>query len=233
MNLFCITPTGMRPEGMALLSEYLDAQTYAGPLTWVIVDDCDPVTRIRRPKDRSIRVEIIRPEWRWQPGMNTQCRCMAEALAFVPSDAAVAVLEDDDAYLSEHLINMTEGLELAELVGETNARYYNVSTGHWQEMRNNRHSSLCSTACRGSALALLRELCKQPRKFIDIDLWKQHKGSQMLINEHQVVGIKGLPGRPGIGAGHRTRFGKPDTTGVLQEWLGPYANNYSIFWRAA
>lgn len=229
MNVYALTPTGCRPEGLALLGEYINAQTYQGPLTWVIVDDCEPATRIPIMRD-GISVEVIRPDWRWKPGMNTQVACMRAGLHKVPDDAVLFIFEDDDLYLPEYMTTSLAVLERAELVGEIDARYYNIVTDHWNVLKGRFHSSLAATACRGGALILLRELCASGmRKMLDVNLWKAFKGEKRLMLSHNVVGIKGLPGRPGIGVGHRRRFGKADAKGTLEEWAGEYADNYGIF----
>ena len=229
MNVYALTPTGARPEGLALLGEYLDAQTYQGPLTWVIVDDCDPATRVPTVRE-GINIVTVRPDWSWQLGMNTQVDCMRVGLQEVPDDAVLFVLEDDDVYLPEYVATALTVLDRAELVGEIDARYYNIATEHWRILKGKFHSSLAATSCHGGALTLLRELCSNgTRKMLDVNLWRTFKGEKRLMLTHNVVGIKGLPGRPGIGVGHRARFGVADTDGKLGKWVGPYANNYEIF----
>jgi hypothetical protein len=218
--LHLLTPTGARPEGMALLARALSVQTYTGPARWIVVDDCDPAT-VEPAARAGIEVEVVRPAWRWQPGMNTQAQCMAAALARVPEGATCIVLEDDDCYLPDHIATVLAALERAELAGERVARYYNVATRRWKAIPSDRHASLASTACRGAALALLREVCAAGSRRIDMDLWQGFRGPKALLNTGNVVGIKGLPGRDGIGVGHRATFGDPDPAGeVLAEWVG-------------
>lgn len=219
--LYLLTPTGGRPEGLALLAGYLNTQTWQGPARWIIVDDCDPASPAPVVREE-IEVEVIRPDWRWQPGMNTQAACMAAGLARIPAGGTCIVLEDDDAYLPDHIATVLTALERAELAGERVARYYNVATGRYREIPGTFHASLASTACRGGALALLKRLCGEGVRHIDMDLWRRFTGLQVLLESANVIGIKGLPGRSGIGVGHRDTFGDPDPAGrVLAEWLGP------------
>ena len=229
MNVYALTPTGSRSEGLALLGEYIDAQTYQGRLTWIIVDDCDPATRI--PKVRAgIEVIVMRPEWRWNQGMNTQVGCLRAGLLEVPEEAVLFIIEDDDIYLPAYMETSLAAIESAEIVGEIDSRYYNIATEHWSILKGRFHSSLAATACRGGALKLLRELCDSNiRKMLDFKLWKQFTGSKRLMLSHNVVGIKGLPGRPGIGVGHRRNFGTQDSVHQLKKWAGEYADNYGIF----
>jgi len=227
-----ITPTGGRPEGMTLLARYIAAQAFSGPLRWIIIDDVNPATPLPDVHD-GIDVEVIRPSWRWQPGDNTQCRSMALALDQVGADDTVLVIEDDDAYLPDHLATTLRELETCELTGERVSRYYNVATGRWQLMAGKVHASLASNGVRGEALELLRGICAKGTRTIDLDLWRQFNGPKRLTDHANVIGIKGLPGRGGIGVGHRPNFGISDQCGKLREWLGDYADFYKPFQRAA
>lgn len=228
-NVYALTPTGCRPEGLSLLGEYLNNQTYQGKLSWIIVDDCDPATRI--PKVRAdIDVIVIRPTWRWHPGANTQIACMRAGLREIPDDAVLFILEDDDIYLPPYIETALRVIGRAELVGEIDSRYYNIATDHWKILKGRFHSSLASTACRGAALKLLKELCDgRLQKMLDINLWRQFAGEKRLMNTQNVVGIKGLPGRPGIGVGHRRSFGTRDIGNQLKKWAGEISENYVIF----
>lgn len=217
--LYLLTPTGGRPEGLGLLAGYINAQTWQGEARWIVVDDCDPASTVPAMRE-GIEVEVVRPDWRWQHGQNTQAASMVAGLARVPVDATLLVLEDDDAYLPDHFGNMVAALQRAELVGEKLARYYNVATGRWQLIPSERHASLAATGCRGRGLLHLRQLCGARSTRIDLDLWTQGCTRQLLPTSN-VVGIKGMPGRGGIGVGHRATFGSPDPSGsVLAEWIG-------------
>jgi len=229
MNVFALTPTGNRPEGMALLAEYINAQSYAHAFQWIIVDDCDPATRVPKMRE-GISVELLRPPWRWEPGQNTQAKSMAFGLSRVPNDAALFVFEDDDVYLPDYMITMREAIACAELVGEKDSYYYNVSSGRWRVLPGKVHSSMASTVCRGAGLTHLKRLCASgAQRMLDVNLWKTFKGSKVVLSAHNVIGIKGLPGRSGIGVGHRRNFGRPDDGSVLREWIGDLAHNYGIF----
>lgn len=226
MTPYFLTPTGGRPEGLALLAEYIDGQSHEGPGKWIVVDDCDPASYV--PETR-FETEVIRPNWRWRPGMNTQARSMAALLARVPDDATVLVFEDDEIYLPGHIENLLAELETADLVGERVSRYYNVASARWKLMPGNYHASLATVGVKGEALALLRDICRRGSRRLDMELWGQYEGPKRLIDTANVIGCKAMPGRNGIGVGHRPTFGEPDTTGVLRQWAGDYADNYEIF----
>jgi len=159
---------------------------------------------------------------------------MHVGLLHIPDDAVVFVLEDDDVYLPDYMTAMLKAVEKADLIGERDASYYNVSSRYWRILPGKVHSSMASTVCRGEALALLKKTCDNGvRRMLDYTLWRSFAGSKELLDNHNVIGIKGLPGRPGIGVGHRKHFGAPDTHDVLRAWIGEYANNYDIFREAA
>lgn len=224
--LTLLTCTGARPEAWANCQRLMRAQDYAGPVRWVIVDDgpeAMPVTFERE----GWQLILCRPDPLWQPGQNTQCRNMLEGLRVAGSGARLVIIEDDDWYSPGWLTTIARELESCELVGEMRARYYNVQTRIARQLRNDKHASLCATALRGRALETLRWVCDRGSKFIDLDLWKKHKPSR-LISGNRVVGIKGLPGRGGIGMGHRADLqGDHDTDGaILRAWIGSDAELY-------
>lgn len=228
--VFVVTPTGGRPEALRLLARYIDEQSWRGPMTWLICDDVDPPSPVPVMRD-GIAVEIMRPNWRWESA-STQARSMAALLGRVPDRAAVIVAEDDDAYLPEHVETMLSALKVAELVGQRVSLYYNVATRRYREMPGTAHASLGATALRGEALHLLRRICAGAPRHIDVDLWRQFTGPKALLETRTSVGIKGLPGRAGIGVGHRRHFGEPDNSGrILREWVGETrARQYSGHW---
>ena len=229
--LTILTVTGARPEAWAICQRLMLAQDYAGPVHWIVVDDGpepqeQPLTRDHWD------VSVIRPYPRWQPGQNTQARNLLAGLELVPTDARLVVIEDDDAYAPDWLSTVARELDHAELVGESHARYYNIAKRRYRQLSNANHASLCSTAMRGAAISAFRRACESNQKFIDIELWASHP-SRKLFSGHRVVGIKGLPGRGGIGMGHRNDFsGKSDHDfRILREWVGESAALYEGFAR--
>lgn len=218
--LTLLTATGARPEAWAICEKLMARQDYAGPVRWVIVDDgpeAQPVAFQRA----GWAVEVVRPAPYWTAGQNTQARNLTAGLDVIDTDESVAVIEDDDYYSPGYLSAVAGWLERRPLVGESRARYYNVTTGRGHQMGNVRHASLCSTAVRGEGLRALRAAVRQADKFIDIALWRMLPGR--LYDTRHVVGIKGMPGRGGIGAGHRDTFGQPMS---LRDWIGEDAALY-------
>lgn len=218
-----ITPTGGRPESLALLAQHLNAQTVR-EFRWLICDDCDPASPVPQMRD-GIAVDVIRPEWRWQEGLNTHARSLTALLA--QCDGPVVHCEDDDCYLPEHLATMSQALEKADLVGQRISHYWNASTKRYKAIPGTWHASLGASAMQGRATVLLSQICALQQTRLDIDLWRSFVGRKQLLETVTAVGIKGLPGRGGIGIGHRLDFGEPDPDGSrLKALIGDYAANY-------
>jgi hypothetical protein len=234
--LSLVTPTGGRAEAFAFLADDMRAQTYAGPVQWVIVDDCDPPTivdpRAFRARFAPWVVEIVRPSPRWTPGRGpTLTRNLIEGLT-AARGTHVLPIEDDDVYLPDYLSNMRTLLSRADLCGQVPARYYNVAERLYREMERGAHASLCQTGFHRRLAERVTELCRGSMPSIDIALWRT--GGQ-LSPGGDVVSIKGMPGRPGIGVGHRPPPGSgtfdPELR-QLAQWIGPArTRRYAPFFR--
>jgi hypothetical protein len=218
--LTLLTATGARPEAWARCERLMARQTYVGPVRWVIVDDGPEPQPVTFQRD-GWALEVIRPTPHWQPGQNTQARNLRAGLARIGAGERVAIIEDDDHYTADWLETVAAELGRAELVGEPRARYYNIPRRIGRQLSNTHHASLCATAMRGRALALFRGVCQTGQTFLDIELWRRAPDKR-LFPGHRVVGLKGLPGRGGIGMGHADGFsGTADPTGaLLHEWVG-------------
>jgi len=225
--LTLLTATGCRPEAWAITEKLAAAQTYAGPVRWIIVDDGEEAQPITFKRE-GWELVIVRPEPFWKPGQNTQARNLAEGLKLVTPGAKLVVWEDDDYYSDDWLQIVSYKLDSAELVGETMARYYNIKLRRARKLSNCMHSSLCSTGLRGVAIDALRRECVSGVQFIDMNLWRNFRGKKTLFSGGRVVGIKGMPGRGGIGMGHKPDFrGESDPDGsILRAWIGEDAALY-------
>ena len=225
--LTLLTATGCRPQAWRLCERWMMAQDYPGAVRWLVVDDGEepqPVTFERA----GWSLEVIRPTPRWKPGMNSQARNLLAGLDRLEPNDSLVVIEDDDYYGPGYLSAAESWLKRGELVGECMARYYNVARRIGRQLNNRGHASLCSTAMRGAALEQFRKECKPGVQFIDLSLWRNFSGSKVLAETKHVVGIKGLPGRDGIGMGHKESFnGSHDPDGaMLREWVGINAEAY-------
>ncbi len=229
-----ITPTGARPRQISLCSRLMKKQNYQGEVLWIIVDDCSPRTT-------DFINESFRPDWTikkvypqpfWQPGMNTQGRNLIAALdtlmEITTEDKveAIFIIEDDDYYSAGYLSEMVKRLKGYEIAGEMHTIYYNIQTRRWIENRNEEWSSLFQTCFTWNAIPLFYTF--QGEKYIDISLFKYAKSRNLFRAGNLAVGMKGQPGRPGIGAGHSPAMNMhPDPNGdYLKQLIGNDSNLY-------
>ena len=224
--LTLLTATGARPKAWAICELWMARQTYRGDVRWIIVDDGEVAQPITFSK-KNWTLEVIRPNPFWQDGMNTQARNLRAGMDIVGADERVVFIEDDDWYAADWLETVDKKFEKAELIGEANARYYNLPQKSYRPMFNTLHSSLCSSAIRGQALDTFRSVCRAQIKFIDVLLWQAHSDNHLFSGE-RVLGIKGMEGRGGIGVGHAKEFrGTKDVGGkILKSWIGDDALVY-------
>lgn len=223
-----ITCTGGRPEAFSLCAKFVDRQTWRGSLQWIVVDDTEDTVAVP-PRDG---YEIIAPLRIWKPGQNTLGINLLSAMGAVQYDK-VLFIEDDDWYSPDYVQVMADRLDDACITGETQARYYHVPSRQYWQLDNSAHASLCSTGIRCELLPVIRRICESPDpNFIDVRLWESVPG--FLRQDHHTVGIKGLPGRPGIGIGHRPDMSRGDwhhdpNLIKLREWVGDDVALYEPF----
>lgn len=221
--LTLLTTTGARPEAWALCVRWMSLQTYRGPVRWVVIDD-GPQASPTTDFPRAWTIDVLRPAPLWAPGQNTQARNLQAGLGVIDDSEKLVIIEDDDYYGPRWLEHVAQWLDHHDVVGECRARYYNVKARVAHEHKNVEHSSLCSTAMKGPGTAAFRAACASKEQFIDLELWRTAR-KKALYESHQVIGIKGLPGRAGIGVGHRGSFkGTHDPMGyLLRAWVGEHA----------
>lgn len=224
-----LTATGGRPLAFDLCIKWMNKQTYKGPIRWIIVDDCSDWSDLEESKEKirgDWEVITILPEPKWFPGDNTQSRNLLAGLQRVNEKDKLIIIEDDDYYNEDFLSHIVRWLDRADLVGEMRACYYNLQTQAYKKLGNKGHASLCSTGMQGHAIEAFRNECRNNHTFIDLELWKNFQGKKFLSDTQYVVGIKGLPGRAGIGSGHHMKPSlnaaiKEDSDhSKLKEWVG-------------
>src|SRR3990167_1296977 len=143
--------------------------------------------------------------------------------------------EDDDYYAPTHLERILAQLQRPGVViaRDDPQRYYNVAHRRWRIFKN-RGACLCQTAIRRDGLAIVERAACQSlsrRSYgVDAGIWSlMPRHAKALDRTGTVVGIKGLPGQPGLGVGHRP-IGpewQADLDGrVLREWIGTDAAVY-------
>lgn len=222
-----ITPTGTRPEAFALCEKMMARQTYKGPRQWIVVDDGEVQTKC------TMKQEYYRGPKIWTPGINTQRLNMDVALQKAKGEF-IFVIEDDDWYHPTYIEHMLEMLKHADIAGEGLAKYFNLQVPGYKEMQNQAHASLSQTAIRGRIKDFLYKAVNSGEKYFDIELWKtahRYECSMVIAsNTKTTIGIKGFPGREGIGAGHRAKdcIYNPDLS-KLKAWIGDEYKMYIPF----
>lgn len=221
--LTLITPTGDRPEAFALCERWMTNQIIDEPIKWIVVDDGFEETKINYSGEIEIQYERLPPL-----KDNTQTRNLLHAMESVSLDDKVVVIEDDDYYGPNWLTTISEKLDTFDLAGEGHSIYWNVPHRRFTECKNTGHASLCSTGLTRSAIPFFIQLCKARKTGIDMTMWRQFGGPKEVFISRNVIGIKGLPGRKGLGAGHTEkflRFADPEGKNLLH-WIGKDAEVY-------
>lgn len=167
------------------------------------------------------------------PGVNNFIENLLNGLRLADGDIAV-FMEDDDYYAPTHIERIVRQFEEQPSIvaaGDDLQRYYNLPHRLYRTF-DNVGASLCQTAISSEVFHVFRavaEGCAKRGSYgVDTTFWREILGSYetSLIRTKTVVGLKGLPGQPGLGIGHRPKGSGwlPDPTGqILAEWIGDEA----------
>lgn len=222
-----VTCTGWRPEAFKLCERHMRSQTYPyDRIRWIVVSDDDPKT----PTPTTMNQIYIPGPLIWQEGYNTQRFNMTAGLdkakEFSDFDHLL-IWEDDDFYKNDYISEMVKLLGITDVAGEGAAKYYNLRQKCSTIVQNYAHTSLCQLGIRRKAFPILEKALHSGEIYFDTTFWSllhQHPEitSLLFVNRNLSIAIKGLPGRTGIGMGHRNLGGwDSDPFGIkLQEWLG-------------
>jgi len=224
LKVSVLTPTGARPEAQAICRKLFERQTILNDprftVDWIVVDDGLKVF------DWGDRAQVIHPTpcWEWDKH-NTQGRNLLAGLNVADGDY-IAVFEDDDFYKPDYLLTMATTLaeSNADIIGEARAFYYNVKTRRYRELSNDRHASLCQTMFTKSQKRPLVDIIRSNLTlFFDICLWEDAPHGVLFPRSTLATGIKGLPGRGGVGIGHKenTDWQLDSDLAIITERLGP------------
>lgn len=204
-----ITPTGGRPKQIELCSKFMKCQDYQGEVLWILVDDCMPITTdgIDNPFRENWKIIKLFPSPSWGVGQNTQARNLLVGVEEVKKYEieAIFIIEDDDYYSPRYLREMMNKIGNYKVIGELCTIYYNPIKQCYRNNRNRHHSSLFQTAFTPAMIPIFEMVCKSQQKFIDMIFYKNVAlhDIRFFEGENLSIGIKGLSGRQGIGAGHR------------------------------
>jgi len=216
-----ITPTADRPAAWPLIEKWMAAQTVQ-PDQWIVADDgviAAPITKSQ---------QVIRRD-RTATGGGSLAMNILSALPHVHGEF-VLIVEDDDYYRPNHIEVCIDRLMRYRATGCMWLNYYNLQSRSWKRIRNS-CAALCNTAFRASEIPLMAEAAAEALEagiyHIDRLFWDR-VGNAGLHEQETVIGIKGLPGMPGIGIGHRPSRGwaADRNDRKLYEWLGNDAKAY-------
>lgn len=217
----------MRPEAYALCEQWLKNQTLQ-PDEIIVIDDGECSTEI------TLDATIILPEKKWRFGDNTQKRNLSIGLEEVSGDV-VCIVEDDDYYAPNYLEvlhrELTNPRYELEAVGELSSRYYNFFHAKWRILNNKSFAPLCQTMFRRSLIPTLQRVLKERESKFDVYFWKEMTAPRYLFPDTTLtVGMKGMPGRPGLGIGHNAEGPewKSDNEKFdhLRKWIGDDIDYY-------
>lgn len=219
-----LTPTADQPTGFLLCEAYMARQTVWGALDleWLVVDDGDTPCR---PTLGQTHLRRERPPG--QTGARSLCENLLAGTAAAQGDVVI-IIEHDDWYAPQHLESMLWLLSTNRLAGDGAQRYYNLPMRRWR-VYPNKGACLCQTGFQRCLTKnferTVRECLEADNYGIDGRFWGDiPREYWALASLESVCGIKGLPGRAGLGVGHRpTAQGwTEDPLGAqLRAWVGP------------
>ena len=238
LKITALTCTGDRQLCLDLLTQWVDHQTLQ-PDQWLVIDDgqnayspnYDCEYYYRRPQEDDPKHTMV---------INIQY-----ALPMIKGDV-IFFFEDDEYYAPDYIKTMVEYIRDYEMIGICKSKYYYLPSRRYFIHDNYDHASLAQTAIKKS---LLSEIEKLPvdNQFIDLDLWGMKRIGTTVIRNKNIkvnaelpkglavndgkgflfddadrylyVGMKGMPGRVGIGSGHRG-VGRFDVNEkILRQWI--------------
>ena len=226
MDIAIVTPTGDRPKSLLRQARYLRRsllpETEIRRKMWVIVDDGVagfPSKDIDLPgwtivyerpqpvNDSSMLRNLVH-------GLNTLLWLNPDVILF---------WEDDDWYAPSRALEHTRKLQAGiHMHGMAHSLYYHVPSRQWRRMAN-RTPSLFETAFSKEILRdviLFTQSATGDGRGFDTSLWRKFDGPcrSQITQPNHAIGIKGMPGRGGIGCGHRPS-GSGWTSDITGEWL--------------
>ena len=237
LKITALTCTGDRPVCFSLLEKWMAAQTIK-PFQWLVIDDgktpttinseCDYVRRIPKPTDPKQTLNLN----------------IKTALPLIEGEVVIFI-EDDEYYAPRYLQVMGYHLISYEVVGICRSRYYHLPSFRYYCHGNLDHASLAQTGVRRSFLKEMPSLLTGD-PFIDIRIWKKVSDKKELLwgsvknfnvsgqpingnkgflfddaynKRYLYVGMKGMPGRYGIGSGHAGIGTLDNHQQILKEWI--------------
>lgn len=230
-----ITPTGDRSLAFDLCRQWMENQEIR-PEQWIIVDDGKVPMH---PSVIPVWAEYIRRRPSCTDPRHTLTLNIEAALTHISGDM-IFIIEDDEYYAPSYIKSMATLLQSHEAVGIGCSKYYHVSTGKYMQHGNMKHASLAQTSFKVSLLPLFVECVRKgmQERWLDDWFWsylqEKYPWALYIFNDDKeslYAGMKGLPGRNGIGSGHDVNsYQYQDTRAfdVLKKWV---PNDYKVYSR--
>ena len=233
MKITLLTCTGDRPLCFSLLERWLSQQTVKYT-QWLVVDDGKIETKPRIKCDYIRRTPLpIDPQFTLSLNIQT-------ALPFIDGDI-ILFCEDDEYYAPKYVEVMSNYLRDFQVVGICHSKYYHLPSFRYYVHLNNDHASLAQTGIQKSFLDELNPLLDGD-SFVDIRIWERAIGGKLRWNtapfipsgmpfnnnkgflfqdnvQPLYVGMKGMPGRGGIGSGHKGIGSLDADQRILKMWM--------------
>jgi len=214
-------------------------QSYAGKVLWIIVDDAIPATtdQVKENFRDGWEIQKVYPRPQWMQGQNTQGRNLSAGLKFLTERydlkqvECVFIIEDDDYYRPTYLERMMANLGKYLAIGYTRTIYYIVVHRLYIVNMNTVHASLFQTAFTPELIPLMIGCHKH--RFIDAEFWRLATNKFLFRENDLAIGMKGMPGRAGIGAGHGRlmQMTADDKLNHLRKLIGDDAQYYERYYR--
>lgn len=227
-----ITPTGDRPICLERCIFYMERQTLK-PDQWIIVDDGDTPSY----KGQSDTIDYVRRKYCNDKAKSLTGNLIA-ACRYIRHNK-VLIIEDDDWYSPNYIEIVSKRLNNVGITGEKQTIYYNVAKRVYRQNQNTKHSSLCATAFHSRFICKFKKYCEVNRRsaFVDARFWlyaRENGIPSELSSTSFCVGIKGMPGRLGIGIGHRPGWSYTEDRQLayLRKLIGSDADFYATFFKS-
>jgi hypothetical protein len=198
------------------------------PDQWIVVDDG------KTPLKPTTSMQYVRREPRSDDPEYTLIPNLKMALPLIKGDK-IMIIEDDEYYARGYIAEMAFRLDQHEIVGIGRSRYYHLPSGNYSRLPNINHASFAEMAFRKSFLPEFEEFLNDGL-FLDMRIWRNINGKRGLVfidnSTPLYVGMKGLPGRHGIGIGHNPdhriykQHSRDASREILKKWI---PRDYKIY----
>lgn len=235
MSICIVTPTRNRLQTIRLLARWLMQQTVR-PDLWVVVDDGEQDVPFEAPM-----THLIKRRRNGNEPIHSLCLNLRQALPYMLGDK-ILICEDDEYYAPTYLEEMAKRLDQAPAVGIGYSKYYHLGLRSPFVHENMAHASLAQTSFRRELIGDFIQALADPKdNFVDIKFWRMVRSRGIVWRDGdsykkpeapfpggitagaQYVGMKGMPGHPGIGFGHKAMPGyrQDPTLEWLRRWIRP------------